>query len=255
MKKLFKYEFLYLYKTQKFLVFFGLFILFSIISPLTAKYLKEILHFLLAGQNMGIPVPEPTVYTAYEQYISDLYQTIFYVVLFVSVSIFTKDKRKGLLALIFSKPINRKKYVLSEYSSFVLLLFVSIVLGYLVFSYYTYFLFNDIFFVKGIEMMALYFVFLAFISSVALYFSTVSKNYLLTLLPTFGIYILFAVLTIAGESTLFKYLPGMLPQSISQILYGVASTKDILLNVFVTIVLTILFLVGSVNKIRKIEIS
>jgi len=255
MKKLLKFEFNYLLKTQKFTVFAGIFILFSIISPLTAKYIQEILAFLLNGQDLGIPLPEPTVFTAYEQYISDLYETIFFIVLFVSVSIFIRDKSKGLLSLVFSKPISRTNYILSKYISFLVLLFVSTVFGYFLFTYYTYFLFDEVFFMKGLGMMALYFLYLACMSSVALFFSTISKSYLLAILPTFGVYILFSILTIFGEVPILEYFPGMIISNIAEIIRDVSTTSSIIWTVVVTTIITGGFLTGSVLKIKSIDVN
>lgn len=255
MKKLLKYDLFYLRKTQKFVVFAGIFILFSILSPLTAKYLQEILSFLLAGQDLGLPLPEPTVYTAYEQYISDLYETIFFIVLFVSVSIFIRDKTKGLLLLVFSKPVNRTSYVLSKYISMQILLIVSILIGYLLFTYYTYFLFGETFFWKGLAMMGLYYLYLAFVTSAALYFSTISKSYLLAILPTFALYIFFIMLTIFGEVAVLEYMPGFMVQTIVGVLYGVNEAPDVIWTIAVTLGLTGIFLLASIQKIRSIDVT
>lgn len=255
MKKLLKYELFYLRRTQKFTVFAGIFILFSILSPLTAKYLHEILAFLLNGQDLGLPLPDPTVYTGYEQYISDLYETIFFIVLFVSVSIFIRDKTKGLLLLVFSKPINRVEYILSKYISFLILLLFSIAVGYLLFTYYTYFLFGEVFFIKGLAMMGLYFLYLACISSVALFFSTVSKSYLLAILPTFGVYILFAILSIFGEVAVLEHFPGMIINNIVEVLYGVSTTSNIVWNIVVTVLISAGFIAGSIIKVRNSDVN
>ena len=45
---------------------------------------------------------------------SKVYEIFLIVGIFVSVSIFMRDKNKGLLPLILSKPINRTKYLLSK---------------------------------------------------------------------------------------------------------------------------------------------
>ena len=178
--------------------------MFSIISPLTAKYIQELISFLLNGEPLPIDIPDPTVYTAYEQYISDLYEIIFTVTLFVGVSIFIRDKTKDLLPLIFSKPINRTKYVISKYISFLALIFVSLTLGYLSFSYYTYFLFEEVFFVKGIWMMLLYFLDIMFVSAVALFGATYFKTYIPAMLVTWGIYIISGLVTIAAFVSPYK---------------------------------------------------
>jgi ABC-2 type transport system permease protein len=253
MRKLFKYDLVYLRKTQKFIVFGGIFVLFSILSPLTAKYIGEILGFFLPGEDLGSLFPDPTVLSAYEQYISDLYETIFFVVLFVSVSVFIRDKSKGLLVLIFSKPINRTQYLVSKYLSFLLLLASSILLGYLLFTYYTYFLFDEIFFWKGLAMMGLYFLYLAMMSSVALYFATIFKTYLLAVLSTFGVYIFISILSLFGEYGIFQYLPGMVIQRIVGVLYEVNTTGELVGTILVTIGITLAFLGLGVFNIQKMD--
>ncbi len=254
MKKLLKYELLYLRKTKKFTVFVGLFLFFSIISPLTAKYIKEILSFVLLGMDFDLPLPDPTVYTAYEQYSSDLFETIFYVILFMSVSIFIRDKTKGLLPLIFSKPINRTKYIISKFLAFQILIIVSISLGYIVFTYYTYFLFGEIFFFKGLLMMLFYYIYLFFITSIALLFSLIFKSYFTAILATFGIYITFAIFSALGEYGLFQYLPGMVTNNIVAILYERADTSQILGTIAVTLALSFLCFYVSFKKINTLEI-
>lgn len=253
MRKLFKYDFVYLWKTQKFIVFGAIFVLFSILSPLTAKYIGEILGFFLPGEDLGTLFPEPTVWSAYEKYISDLYETIFFVVLFVSVSVFIRDKSKGLLVLIFSKPINRTQYLVSKYVSFLLLLASSILLGYLLFTYYTYFLFDEVFFWKGLAMMGLYFLYLAMISSVALFFATIFKTYLLAVLSTFGVFIVVSILTFFGDYGMFQYFPGMLIQRIVGILYEVNTTGELVGTIATTIGVTLLFLGFGIYNIRTMD--
>jgi ABC-2 type transport system permease protein len=254
MKKLLKYELLYLRKTQKFTVFIGLFLFFSIISPLTAKYIKEIISFFLAGTDFALPIPDPTVYTAYEQYTSDLFETIFLVILFMSVSHFIHDKTKGLLPLIFSKPISRNKYLISKYLAFQILLLISLILGYLIFTYYTYALFGEVLFFRGLVMMGLYYIYLVFISAVAMLFSLIFKSYLTAILPTFGVYILFAIFSALGEYGLFQYLPGMVTNNIVAILYEIVDISQILGTLTITLALTFICFYGSLRKINTLEI-
>ncbi|QMS84850.1 ABC transporter permease [Candidatus Xianfuyuplasma coldseepsis] len=255
MKKLLKYDFFYLIKTHKLTVFAAVFVLFSILSPLTAKYIGEILEALTGGTDIQIDFGTPTVYTAYEQYISDLFETIFFVVLFVSVSIFIRDKSKGLAALIFSKPINRTKYVLSKYLAFMIMITISTFIGYLLFTYYTYFLFDEIFFAKGLAMMSLYLLYLAFISAIAMFFATITKNYLPAISLTFGVYILISIFTIFGDVPVFEVLPGMLVNSIVGVLYEVNETGVFVWNIIVTVLFTLGFLGLSVWKVQKLDIN
>jgi ABC-2 type transport system permease protein len=254
MKKLLKYDFFYLFKTSKFIVFGAIFVLFSIISPLTARYINEILGFLLNGQDLGLVLPEPSVWLAYEQYISDLYEIVFTIVLFVVVSIFMRDKTKGLQALIFSKPINRTKYLMSKYISVLALILTSITLGYLAFSYYTYFIFDEIFFGTGIVMMLLYFLDLAFVAAIALFSATHFKSYIMGILCTYGIYIFVSILAIFDKVIILKYFPGVIKSNIARVLVGTYDTTDIILNVLVTLVLMGTLITLSILKIRNQDI-
>ena len=254
MKKLLKYDFFYLRKTSKFIVFGAIFILFSIVSPLTAKYIEEILSFLLNGQDLGLPLPDPTVFTSYEQYLSDLYEIVFIVTIFVAVSIFIRDKTKNLLPLIFSKPINRTKYILSKYITFAILLLCSIIVGYLVFSYYTYFLFDEVFFGIGLIIMFLYWVDLLFVTSIALFSATHFKSYLPAILITWGLYIVSSLFNLFGEVKVIKHFPSMIKTNMIHLLYDIHTTSDIIWNVVVTILFIGLFLGLSIRKIRSQDI-
>ena len=116
--KLLKYDFIYLWRTYKFLIFPAVAVLFAFASPLTAKYINELLALLTTttGGDPLIVLPDPVIQDSYAQYLSNLYEIFLIVCIFVSVSVFMRDKNKGLLPLVLSKPINRTNYLLSKLS-------------------------------------------------------------------------------------------------------------------------------------------
>ena len=116
MIKLLKYDFIYLWRTYKFLIFPAVAVLFAFASPLTAKYINELLALLTTttGGDPLIVLPDPVIQDSYAQYLSNLYEIFLIVCIFVSVSVFMRDKNKGLLPLVLSKPINRTNYLLSK---------------------------------------------------------------------------------------------------------------------------------------------
>jgi hypothetical protein len=67
MKTLIKYDFYYLRKTAKFIIFPALAFLLAVMSPLTAKYMNDILSFALGSQEVPFEFPEPTVMESYTQ--------------------------------------------------------------------------------------------------------------------------------------------------------------------------------------------
>jgi len=253
MFKLLKYDFYHLRKTSKFIVFPVVIILFAIISPITARYMNQILDLALSDSGINIVLTDPTVLDSYLQYIGNLYETILFVVLFVGVGFFIKDKTKGLLPLVLSKPISKTKYLLSKYISLNILILVSLLLGYLVFSYYTYFIFKEVDMFGMFLTTMLFFVFAIYILSISLFTATHFNSYLASVSVTFGIYILTSMLTIF-EVSIFKYLPGFISSSSVDILIGEEVVGDVYINVGVTLLISIIFIFFSIKKFRNQDI-
>ena len=95
MFKLLKYDFYHLRKTSKFIVFPVVIVMFAILSPITARYMNQLLDLALADSGLNIVLTNPVVLDSYIQYIGNLYETILFVVLFIGVGFFIKDKTKG----------------------------------------------------------------------------------------------------------------------------------------------------------------
>jgi ABC-type transport system involved in multi-copper enzyme maturation permease subunit len=87
--------------------------------------MNELLDLALADSGINITLTDPVVLDSYLQYIGNLYETVLFVVLFVGVGFFIKDKTKGLLPLVLSKPISKTKYLISKFVSLNILILVS----------------------------------------------------------------------------------------------------------------------------------
>ena len=253
MFKLLKYDFYHLRKTSKFIVFPVVIIIFAILSPLSARYMNELLELALADSGIDFAFTDPVVLDSYLQYIGNLYETVIFVVLFVGVGFFIKDKSKGLLPLVLSKPINKIHYIISKYLSLNIVILISLFIGYLVFSYYTYFIFDGIDMLGMLITTLLFFVYVLYILSISLFSATYFKSYLAAVSITFGIYILTSMLTFFKVS-IFNYLPGVIGNSSINILIGEYEVGDVLLNIGVTILISFVFVFFSISKFRKQDI-
>ncbi|MEC9485819.1 MAG: hypothetical protein UMR38_08160 [Candidatus Izemoplasma sp.] len=238
MIKLLKYDVLFLKRTAKMIVFPALIVLMSIVSPLTAKYMNQLLLSILEDTGVNITLPDPVLLDSYIQYMSDLNEIVLLVVLFVSVSIFIRDKTKDLLPLIFSKPVSRVKYLMSKYISFSVLLLVSFIMGYLVFTYYTYYLFDGLYFVEGFIAIMLYFLYLLFLISIAMLMSILFKNYIMAIIMTFLAYIVFSVLSIFENVAILKYFPNLLNNYATTYLSMGEFPEELGITVLLTMVFT-----------------
>ncbi len=255
MKELLKYDFYYLLKTSKFIVFPVVLILIAIMSPLSAKYLNEILAVAFEGSGIVMEFGEPTVFDSYMQYFGNVYEIYLYVIIFVAVGMFIGDKTKGLLPLILSKPINRTKYIFSKFISFGLLVLVSLFIGYFVFDYYTYFLFDEVDMLGMFYTTLLYFVYIIYIISMAMFASTHSKSYILAVVITFGGMILFGLLRVLDPIIkVLEYLPGSILENIINVLTGDATMENILYNILLTLGISTVFMTLSIIRFRKQDI-
>jgi ABC-2 type transport system permease protein len=253
MKNLLKYDYIYLLKTKKIIIFSAMFVLFSIISPLTARYLQEIIGYLVDDLALGDLIPDPSLTSAFIQYTSDLYEIVFTITMFVAVGIFIRDKSKGLRPLIYSKPINKTYYLLSKMISLVSILLFSITLGYLVFTYYTYALFDETMFTTGILVMLLYFLDIVFACSLAMFTAVHFKNYILSIVIAWVSFIGINLLSLIERMSIFSYFPGATRAVQNNLILG-ANVENVGYNILVTLLFISLFTVLSVIRVRNEEL-
>jgi ABC-2 type transport system permease protein len=253
MKKLLKYDFYYLLKTSKFIIFPVVLILVAITSPLSAKYLNDLLKFALEGSGIVMAFGEPTVFDSYSQYFGNIYEIYLYVIIFIAVGMFVRDKTKGLLPLVLSKPISRTKYIISKFVSLGTLILVSLFIGYLVFGYYTFFLFDEVDMLGLFYGTLLYFVYIIYILSLSMFASTHSKSYILAVVITFGGMMLFGLLALFNVGV-FKFLPGLIITNIMELLTDSFVISDIIWNVVVTLIISAIFMTLSILRFKKQDI-
>jgi ABC-2 type transport system permease protein len=254
MLKNLKYDLLYLYKTYKFIIFPVVALIFAILSPLTAKYINEILAALTSTGGPVISLPDPTVIDSYSQYLSNLYEIFLIVVIFISASMFIRDKTKGYLPLILSKPINRTKYILSKFASLLIVIFISLIIGGVFFSIYTYLLFGEVSVSLVIVISLIYLVYVIFIMSIVLLFTQLFNNYAATAILSFVLYIFFNILG-GFEVFVLDYLPGRLMYRITEILLEASNTGLVLWNIIISLSISATLIVISISRFKVYDLK
>lgn len=254
MKKLLKYDYQYLKRTSKFIVFPVVIMLLAVLSPLTARYLNEILVFAMGDQASQFTFPDPVVFDAYVEYLGNLSDIYLYVIIFIGVGTFINDKTKGLYPLILSKPINRVKYLISKYITLSSLIFVSLMIGMLVFSFYAYYIFGEVDLLNVFLLSLLYFTYVELILGIAMFSAMFFKSYITAVMVTFGGYILISIINIFGFEFL-KYMPGMISKNIIDVVSNASNTTDVILNVVVTLIIAGLLIFVSINKFKKYDLN
>lgn len=253
MKTLLKHDFIHLLKTKKFIIIPAVVALTSLFSPLTAMYLPQLINSLSNIDGLIISLPEPTVMDAYAQYFSDLNETILFLIIFIAISIFIKDKTKGMFPMILSKPISRRNYLLSKFITFMVLTTISLLVGILCFSFYTYVLFEELSFIDFLISNLFQLIYFGFIVALCMFFATVNKSYVTALMSSFGVYLLLIFLSIFNIAP-FKYFPNKLTTLYYQIILKEVDMDVLLISTVVTLVVTMILIISSIKLLEKQEL-
>jgi ABC-2 type transport system permease protein len=109
------------WRTRRLPVAAVLFVIVGIVSPLTARYMSEILEAALAGQ-LPMVLPEPTVATAVEQLQKNLGQLGAVAAIALAMSAVSGELDKGTAALVLAQPATRSAFLTAKLLAIMLLL-------------------------------------------------------------------------------------------------------------------------------------
>ena len=132
------------WRTRRALVMVAVFVLFGLASPLLAKFTPELLKSVPGAEQFAGLIPEPTVADAVAQYIKNLTQFGFILVILLGMGAVAGEKDKGTAAIILSKPLPRWAFLLSKFAAQGVVYFVALLLGTLATYYYTLVLFEPL---------------------------------------------------------------------------------------------------------------
>ena len=101
------------WRTRRLPVVAGLFAIVGMISPLTARYLPEILKATL-GDQLTVPVPPPTIVSALEQLQKNLGQIGALSAIALAMGSVSGELDKGTAALILAQPVTRRSFIAAK---------------------------------------------------------------------------------------------------------------------------------------------
>jgi ABC-2 type transport system permease protein len=129
------------WRTRRLPVVAILFLVVGIISPLTARYMNEILEAALAGQ-LPMTLPDPTVATAIEQLQKNLGQLGALAAIALAMGSVSGELDKGTAALVLAQPATRSAFLLAKLVALAVVLLVATAVGVVVAWAYTAILFE-----------------------------------------------------------------------------------------------------------------
>lgn len=204
---LFKKEIREQLRTYKLVIVASVFLLFGITTPLTLKYMPEILK--LAGDDqMIIEIPPPTAVQSLAEYAGTVGQIGVLVAVLIAMGCIANELRSGTSVITLSKPVSRSAFVNAKLAAMSLTFLISMVAASLFCFGYTVWLIEDTPVLPFVGQNLLVGLFLIFCLSVTMLFSSLFKNSIAAGGVAIAVLIgqgIFSAVPIVG-----KYMPGKL---------------------------------------------
>lgn len=159
-------------RNYKLLISGLLFLFFAILSPVTAKYLPQILAGIGDVPGLSIEIPAPTYLDSITQYIKNISQIVLFVLIFLTMGVVAVEKDKGTAAFVLVKPVQRHSFIFAKVAAMWLNVSVCLVVGAAVCYLYTVILFGSFPLMPFLSANAVLLVFLLSIVTLTLFFSS-----------------------------------------------------------------------------------
>ncbi len=130
--------------SRRIIVVCAVFLLFGLTSPMLAKFTPQLLSSIEGAEQFADLIPEPTTADAMGQYIKNITQFGFVLVILLGMGAVAGEKEKGTAAMILSKPLTRWSFVLSKFTAQSLVYLLAIGLAGIGTFYYTLVLFEPL---------------------------------------------------------------------------------------------------------------
>lgn len=231
------------------------FILLSIMDPITTYYLPILMDKvggMPEGMAFDIPViPAPDALMMSLAQISSLGALI---IILLTMGTIAGERKSGVAELILVKPVNHVNYIMGKWLAKVTLFLVAFILGMLLSGYYINLLFGTITFGELLLTILFYSLWVMFIISLTIFYSTVLKSPG----PVAGITIVtLIVMSIFNSvfSNRLPWFPSHLSAHINEMLYSGVVSTDLWATAFILIGLNALLLFASFTIFKNKKIS
>jgi ABC-2 type transport system permease protein len=244
---LFKKEILEQVRTYRLIIVAGVFLFFGLTTPLTLKYLPEIIK--LAGESMQITIPPPTAVQSLAEFAGTILQLGVLILILIGMGSIANEYKNGTALLTLSKPVTRAAFVTAKMAALSLNLVVSLLVSGLVCFAYTAWLIGPADIGPFMLQNALLCLFLIFCLSLTLLFSSLFKSGLAAGGLAMAVIVFQAVLS--SLPNIGDYLPGRLPGWGLNILNGSAQPNWWALTITLGLVVLCLFLAQMILKNKE----
>lgn len=247
-----KKEFMEAYKTPKGIIIGIIFLFFGILSPLTAKYMNEIIS--MAGQQPGLEIklPPPTYLQSYEQFFKNIYLMMTIVIILVFAGSVAEEKSRGTIVLVLTKCLSRQAFILCKLISAILLFTLSYLAATTICIFYTALMFPEFMNSGIIIALLLYWVYGFLMITLTLLVSILSNSMTVAAISGFGCFAFISA--ISAMPYIGKYTPGVLQELSWELINNTKTPADALIPALITATGGIMAVAAGLAIFRRQEL-
>lgn len=230
------------------------FILLGVMQPVSSYYMPEILD-TFGGLPEGtiLEMPLPTGEEVLMQVLSNYGMLGVLILVLSAMGIVSAERQSGVAGMVMIKPVPYSSYIISKWAGLMTVTLISLVIGYIASWYYTSLLIETVAFERIIQSVAIYSIWLVFVVTMTLFFSTLMKGN--GSVAFVSIFVVFAISTVT--SILEKYMkwsPATMTEYTGQVLLLGELDSSFLLAFITTIAIIIVVLISSIQIFKQKEL-
>jgi len=244
-------EFLGLWRSSKVIWLPIVFMLLSLMQPVTYYFMDDIMKMsgsLPEGAVFEMPIPTSGEVMA--SVLSQLNTIGLLLIIVAAMGTISDERKSGALMLIFTRPLSSLQIVASKTVAHATLLVFSFVCGYLLSLYYTILLFSSLPFTDVLVSMLIYSLYIVFVvSCVVLTSAILSGNGAIAIINV----IFISLLTLASGyfQEQLAWSPTQLSSYASSIVMGKEVNEGLVGSIILTICLIIILQIVASNRLNK----
>ncbi|MDX8047333.1 ABC-2 transporter permease [Gracilibacillus sp. S3-1-1] len=230
------------------------FILLGVMQPVSAYYMPEILD-TFGGLPEGtiIEMPTPTGEEVLMDVISNYGLLGVFILVLSAMGVVSAERQSGVAGMVMMKPVPYSSYILAKWAGLLTITLISLFIGYVISWYYTSLLIEPVTFERIFQSVVIYSIWLAFVVTLTLLFSTIMKgNGSVAFITIFVVFAISTVTSILGEY--MKWSPAMMTEYTGQVLLSGELDSNFLLAFITTMAIIIVVLFSSIQIFKQKEL-
>lgn len=230
------------------------FILLGVTQPVSSYYMPKILDtFGGLPEGTVLEMPLPTGEEILMNVLSNYGMLGVLVLVLSGMGIVSTERQSGVAGMVMIKPVPYSAYILSKWAGLVTVTLISLGIGYVASWYYTSLLIETVAFEQIFQSVAIYSIWLVFVVTMTLFFSTIMKGNGSVAFVT--IFVVFAISTLTA--VLGKYMmwsPATMTEFTGQVLLLGELESSFFLAFIITIAIIIVVLISSIQIFKQKEL-